>query len=51
MRLADFKIEEFAAGAFHTLALSNEGVIFAFGNKKHDKLGFVNRSVQEIQTG
>jgi alpha-tubulin suppressor-like RCC1 family protein len=41
--LAEHKIEEFSAGPFHTLALSTEGLIFAFGNSNHDKLGFINR--------
>jgi alpha-tubulin suppressor-like RCC1 family protein len=33
------QITEFASGPFHTLALTNSGKIFAFGNSKDGKLG------------
>lgn len=37
--LQEHKIIEIAAGPFHTLALTDEGKLFAFGNVKDDKLG------------
>ena len=37
--LAANRIAEFAAGPFHTLALTYDGFIYAFGNSKEGKLG------------
>lgn len=37
--LQQHKIIEIAAGPFHTLALTDQGTLFAFGNVKDDKLG------------
>ena len=38
-QLDEIMIQEFAAGPFHTLALTEDGRILAFGNMKDGKLG------------
>ena len=40
------RIAEFAPGPFHTLALTYDGFIYAFGNSKEGKLG-INRAEQQ----
>lgn len=37
--LSSKRIAEFAAGSFHTLALTYDGLIYGFGNSKEGKLG------------
>jgi alpha-tubulin suppressor-like RCC1 family protein len=34
------KIYQFAAGPFHSLALTEKGEIYSFGNSKDGKLGY-----------
>ena len=38
--LASVKIYQFGAGPFHSVALTEEGDIFTFGNAKDGKLGY-----------
>jgi len=44
------EITEFAAGPFHTLALTNSGKIFAFGNSKDGKLGIAQDQLAFVGT-
>ena len=37
--LSQKRVAEFAAGPFHTLALTYNGLIYAFGNSREGKLG------------
>jgi alpha-tubulin suppressor-like RCC1 family protein len=37
--LSTKRVGEFAPGPFHTLALTYDGFIYAFGNSKEGKLG------------
>lgn len=43
------RIAEFAAGPFHTLALTYDGFIYAFGNSKEGKLG-MKLAEQQVAT-
>ena len=38
-------VTEFASGPFHTLALTNSGKIYAFGNSKDGKLGLAQDAI------
>jgi alpha-tubulin suppressor-like RCC1 family protein len=44
------EITEFAPGPFHTLALTNSGKIFAFGNSKDGKLGIAQDQLAFVGT-
>lgn len=39
------QVTEFASGPYHTLALTNSGKIFAFGNSKYGKLGLAQDQI------
>lgn len=42
LRLSGQRIQEFAAGPFHTLALNENGELLAFGNGNDGKLGILS---------